>query len=113
MMSDSHGLPYAGALDAVKRIESALGERDVARQALDSGIDAAHVEAERLLSEAHNTGVRAAETQRVALLARANADAEVIRSDGVAEAQQIARQVSTQRDLVAAEFAALLLVEEP
>ena len=47
-MTDPHGLPYAGALDAVKRIESALGERDAARLALDSELDAAHAAAERL-----------------------------------------------------------------
>ena len=113
MMTSSHGLPYAGALDAVKRIESALGERDAARQASDSALDAAHKEAERLLSEPHVAGRRAAEERRVALLARARADAEMIRSGGDAEARQIARQVSAQRDVVAADFTALLLVEEP
>jgi hypothetical protein len=106
-------LPYAGALDAVKRIESALGERDAARLALDTDLDAAHAQAERLLAEAHVAGGRAAQERRVALLARADADAEVIRSAGVAEARQIARSVSAQRNIVAAEFTAFLLVEEP
>jgi len=112
-MTKPHGLPYAGALDAVKRIERALGERDAARQASDSDLDAAHAEAERLLFEARIAGLRAAEERRVALLARAAADVEVIRSVADGEARQIARQVSAQRDVVAAEFTALLLVEEP
>src|SRR5689334_4678158 len=112
-MTNPHGLPYAGALDAVKRIESALGERDATRLALDSNLDEAHVEAERLLSESHIAGVRAAEARRVALLARADADAEAIRSGGVAEARQTARSVSAQRNVLAAEFTAFLLVEEP
>jgi hypothetical protein len=112
-MTSAHGLPYLGALDAVKRIENALTERDAARQASESELDAAHAEAERLLSAARIAGTRAGEERRVALLAQAHADAEVIRSTGEAEAQEFGRRVSAERDAMAAEFTELLLIEEP
>ena len=51
-MTGPDGLPYAGALDAVRRIETALSERDAAREATDSELEVAHAEAERLLSAA-------------------------------------------------------------
>ncbi|MGH3756247.1 hypothetical protein [Actinophytocola sp.] len=112
-MTNSHGLPYVGALDAVRRIETALTERDAAREASDSVLDAARAEAERLLSAARVSGVRAGEERRDAMFARANADAEVIRSGGDAEARQLGRRVSAEQDVVAAEFTALVLNEEP
>jgi hypothetical protein len=112
-MTSSHGLPYLGALDAVKRIENALTERDAARKASDSDLDAAHAEAERLLSAARVAGTRAGQERRVTLLACADTDAEVIRSSGDAEARELGNRVSAHRDVVAAEFTALLLVEEP
>lgn len=111
-MTGPHGLPYAGALDAVKRIETALAERDAAREASDSELDAARAEAERLLSAAHSAGTRAGEDRRLASLAQARADAEVIRSSGDAEARELGRRVSAERDVVAAEYTALLLSEE-
>lgn len=111
-MTNPNGLPYVGALDAVKRIETALTERDAARAASESVLDAAHAEAERLLSAARVAGTRAGEERRVAMLARANADAEVIRSGGDAEAQRLDGRMSAERDLLAAELTALLLVEE-
>ncbi|MPZ83620.1 MAG: hypothetical protein GEV28_25805 [Actinophytocola sp.] len=112
-MTGPNGLPYAGALDAVQRIETALTERDAAREASDSALDAAHAEAERLLSAARVAGTRAGEERRVAMLAGAHADAEAIRSDGDAEARRLDGRVSAERDQVAAELTALLLVEEP
>jgi vacuolar-type H+-ATPase subunit H len=112
-MTGRPGLPYAGALDAVKRIENALAERDAAREASDSELDAAHAEAERLLSAARTAGTRAGEERRVALLAQAQADAEVIRSTGDAEAEELGRRMSAVRDALAAECTALLLSAEP
>ena len=112
-MTDSHGLPYPGALDAVKKIESALAERDAARDALHSELDAARAEAERLLSAARAAGTQAAAERRLEMLAQAQADAEVIRSTGAAEAKEIGRRISAERDALAAEFTALLLDEEP
>jgi hypothetical protein len=110
-MTGSNGLPYTGALEAVKRIEDALSERDAARETMDAEVTAAHAEAERLLAAARIAGARAAEERRVALLAQANADA--IRSAGEAEAQQVGERVSAERDTLAAEFTALILAEEP
>jgi hypothetical protein len=112
-MTGPHGLPYAGALDAVKKIESALAERDATRAALDHELDAARAEAERLLSAARAAGARAGEERRLALLAEAEADAEVIRSAGDAENRELGRRMSAERDTLAAEFTALLLDEEP
>jgi hypothetical protein len=57
--------------------------------------------------------MHAGEERRVALLARAQADAVVIRSTGEAEAQELGRRVSAERDAMAAEFTAFLLIEEP
>jgi hypothetical protein len=111
-MTTPNGLPYLGALDAVQRIETALTERDAARAASDDALDAAHAEAERLLSAARVAGTRAGEERRVTLLARAHADAETIRSHGDAEAQRLGLRVSAERDLLAGEFTALLLRRE-
>ncbi len=108
-MTGPNGLPYVGALDAVTRIETALTERDAARAASDSVMDAARVEAERLLSAARSAGTRAAEERRVAMLARAHANAEAIRCGAETEAQQLGGRVSAERDLLAAEFTALLV----
>jgi hypothetical protein len=92
-MTGPHGLPYPGALDAVKRIESSLAKRDAAQTALDSELDAARTEAERLLSAARQGGTRAGEERRLALLAQAQADAEEIRSTGEAEAEELGRRM--------------------
>jgi hypothetical protein len=108
-----HELPYAGALDAVSRIETALTERDAARDATDSALDAAHAEAERLLAAARTAGRRAGEDRRAAILTRARAAAQAIRSDGDAEARRLHRRMAVARDGLAAELTPLLLVEEP
>jgi hypothetical protein len=112
-MTSPSGLPYTGALEAVKRIEDALSERDAARGAMDAEATAAHAEAERLLAAARIAGARAAEERRVALLADADADADAIRSAGEAEARQIGERVSAECETLAAEFTALVLAEEP
>lgn len=112
-MTSPHALPYPGALDAVKRIETALTERDAARETLDAELDAARAQAERLLSVARDAGTRAGEQRRLALLARADADAAVIRSTGEAQARELGGRIATRREAIAAEFTALLLVEEP
>jgi vacuolar-type H+-ATPase subunit H len=111
-MTEPHGLPYPGALDAVKKIENALAERDAAREASESERDAARAEAERLLSAARTAGMRAGEERRLALLAQAQADAEVIRSTGDAEAGELGGRMSAERDALAAGFTALLFNEE-
>ena len=112
-MTAPHELPYAGALDAVRRIETALTERDAARTVTDAELDAAHTEAERLLSAARIAGTRAGQDRRVAILTRARTDAQAIRSVGEAEARQLASRMSVARDVLAAELTQLLLVEEP
>jgi hypothetical protein len=112
-MTDAHQLPYAGALDAVRRIETAITERDAARDLTDSELDAAHAKAERLLCAARAAGTRAGEDRRVAILTRARADAQAIRSGGDAEARQLGSRMSLARDVLAAELTPLLLIEEP
>jgi hypothetical protein len=104
-------LPFLGALDAVHRIEAALTQRDAALAASDDALDAAHTEAEALLSAARVAGTRAGDTRRDTILARAHADAEAIRSDGDAEVRQLGRRVSAERDRLAGEFARLLMGE--
>lgn len=112
-MTVPHELPYTGALDAVRRIETALTERDAAREVTDAELDAAHAEAERLLSAARVAGKRAGEDRRNAILTRARADAQAIRSGGSAEARQLGSRMSVARDALAAELTPLLLIEEP
>jgi vacuolar-type H+-ATPase subunit H len=112
-MTGPHGLPYVGALDAVRRIETALTQRDAAREASDLELDTARAEADRLLSAARAAGTRTGQERRDAMLAQAQADAEVIRSGGDADARQLGLRVSAERDRVAADFTAFLLVEEP
>lgn len=112
-MTSPHELPYAGALDAVRRIETALTERDAARSETESELDVARVEAERLLAAARAAGTRAGEDRRVAILTRAHADAMAVRSGGEAEARRLGRRMSVARDVLAAELTLLLLVEEP
>src|SRR4051794_10916920 len=106
-MTNANGLPYVGALDAVKRIETALTERDAAREASDTELGAAHREAERLLAAARIAGTRAGEDRRGAMLARAGAEAEAIRSDGDVEARRLGSRVVAEQDRLAAEFTAL------
>ncbi|WP_445189169.1 hypothetical protein ACTXG6_19130 [Pseudonocardia sp. Cha107L01] len=112
-MTSPHELPYAGALDAVRRIETALTERDAARDGLDAELNAAHMEAERLLAAARIAGRRAGEDRRIAILTRARADAQAIRSGGETEARRLGIRMSEARDVLAAELLPLLLVEEP
>jgi hypothetical protein len=112
-MTSPNGLPYAGALEAVKRIENALAERDASREETAVELNTARTEAERLLAAAHVAGTRAAEERRDALLASAHADAEVIRAAGDAEARQLGKRVSADGEMLAAELTALILVEEP
>jgi len=111
-MTSPQELPYAGALDAVRRIEVTLTERDAARDVLDAELNAAHAEAERLLSAARTAGTRAGEDRRIAILTRARADAQAIRSGGDAEARQLGNRMSAARDALAAELTPLLLIEE-
>lgn len=112
-MTDSHELPYAGALDAVRRIETALSERDAAHDATDSVLDAAHAEAERLLSAARTAGMRAGQDRRTAILTRAHAESQAIRSGGDAEAGRLASRMAVARDVLATELTPLLLISEP
>jgi hypothetical protein len=112
-MTIPHELPYAGALDAVRRIEAAFTERDAARDVADAELNAAHAKAECLLCAARVAGRRAGEDRRVAILTRARADAEAIRSGGDAEARQLGIRMSAARDELAAELTSLLLIEEP
>ncbi len=70
-MTRANGLPYTGALEAVRRIENALTERDASRGETDAELADARAEAERLLAAAHAAGTRAAEERRDTLLASA------------------------------------------
>jgi hypothetical protein len=106
-------LPYAGALDAIRRIEAAFTERDAARDVADTELNAANAKAERLLCAARAAGRRAGDDRRVAILTRAHADAQTIRSGADAEARQLGSRMSGARDELAAELTSLLLIEEP
>jgi vacuolar-type H+-ATPase subunit H len=105
-------LPYGGALDAVADIETALIERDAARDAADAELAAARAEAERLLSSARIAGAEAGRARHVALLTQTESETRAIRAAGEAEAAEVARRMSAARDALVSDFTSLLLIEE-
>lgn len=76
-------------------------------------LDAAHAEAERLLSAAPTAGMRAGQDRRTAILTRARAESQAIRSGGDAEAVRLASRMAVGRDAQATQLTPLLLIEEP
>ena len=58
-------------------------------------------------------GMRAGRDRRIAILSRARAESQAIRSGGDAEAGQLASRMAAARDELVAELTPLLLVEEP
>ena len=108
----SNGNRTRAALAAVRELEGALDERHDARDSAEATLDAARLEAERLLSEARSEGTEAGRRRRAALLGDAEADATAIRATGETEAAEILRQHSAERDELIADFAALVLEQE-
>jgi hypothetical protein len=107
--SGSSGSP---ALAAVRRLESALDQRNDARDAAGAALDAARAEAEGLLAEARAAGTAEGLRRRDALLADSKTDAAAIRVAGEAAAEALLRRVSAERDVVVAEFIAAVLAKE-
>lgn len=105
-------LPYEGALGAVKRIETAITQRNGALEAVNAEMTAARSEAERLLDAARAAGTRAGQERRVAILAQADGDADAIRADGAAQEEALTRQMSEAGDGLGAMFTRMLLIEE-
>ena len=110
-MTTPNELPYAGALDAVRRIEDALTQRDAAVTASDDALQAARAEADAMRAAAREAGTQAGQERRDLILTRAHTDAEAIRADGQAQARHIGRRVSAERDRLAGELTALLTGE--
>jgi vacuolar-type H+-ATPase subunit H len=106
------GLPYGGALDAVKRIETALTEQDAARDTAETELSRAHEEAEQLLGAARAAGERTGQERRAALLREADVGAQAIRRGGAAEVETLDRRLTGAREQLVAELMALLLIEE-
>ena len=111
-MTARNGASTPGALDAVRRLETALGDRPGASDAAKAGLDAARAEAERLLAGARTAGAESGRRRRAELLAEAEAEARALRAGGQADAEELRERVSTQRDELVAELTALLLPEE-
>jgi vacuolar-type H+-ATPase subunit H len=97
------------ALTAVQRLESVLEERDGARDVAEDALAAARAEADRLLADAREAGTEAGRTCRSALVAEAEAEAAATRADGIAQADQLRRRASAERDELIAELTDLLL----
>jgi vacuolar-type H+-ATPase subunit H len=97
------------ALTAVQRLESALEERDGARDVAEDALAAARAEADRLLASAREAGRKAGRSRRSALVAEAEAEAATICADGVARAKELRRRSSAERDELIAELTELLL----
>ena len=98
-----------GALEAVRRLESALEERGTARDEAGRVLDAARAEAERLGAAARRTGIDAGRRRRAAVIAEAEAQATAIRAGGDAEAEDLLRRVAVAHDELVAELTAQLL----
>jgi hypothetical protein len=101
----------AGALEAVRELESALEERNEAHD-LDRALDAAREEAERLLAAARRSGIDAGRRRGTTVLAQAAADAAAIRAAGDAHAREVLDRVAGARNELVAELTALLLPRE-
>jgi vacuolar-type H+-ATPase subunit H len=97
------------ALTAVQRLESALEERDGARDVAEDALAAARLEADRLLESAREAGRKAGRSRGSALIAEAEAEAAAIRADGIARAEELRRRSSAERDELIAELTELLL----
>jgi vacuolar-type H+-ATPase subunit H len=97
------------ALSAVQRLESALEERDGARDVAEEALAATRAEADRLLADAREAGTKAGRSRRSALLAEAEAEAAATRADGIARAEELRRRASAERDEMTAELTKLLL----
>ena len=97
------------ALTAVQRLESALEERDGARDVAEDALAAARAEADRLLANAREAGRKTARSRQSALVAEAATEAAAIRADGIARAEEFRRRSSAERDQLIAELTELLL----
>jgi hypothetical protein len=111
-MTAPNGSSPPPALLAVRQLESALDQRNDAHDAAGAALDAARAEAEGLLADARAAGTADGRRRRAALLAESKADAAAIRVTGEAEAEELLRRVSIERDALVAEFTAAVLVQE-
>jgi hypothetical protein len=101
-----------GALEAVRRLESALEERGTARDEAGSVLDAARAEADSLRAAARRAGIDAGRRRRAAVEAEAEAQATAIRATGDAEAEDLLRRAAAAHDELVAELTAQLLPRE-
>jgi vacuolar-type H+-ATPase subunit H len=108
-MSVAKDLSPPDALTAVQRLESALEERDGARDGAEDALAAARGEADRLLADARKAGMDAGRSRRNARIAEAEAEAAAIRADGMARAEDLRRRASPEGDELIAELMKLLL----
>ena len=104
--------PASGALDAVRRLELALGDGTGTGDASAARLDAARAEAERLLADARSAGSDAGRRRRAELLAEAETDASAIRAAGRVDAEALRERVSARRAELIAELTGVLLPEE-
>jgi vacuolar-type H+-ATPase subunit H len=108
-MSGAQDPSSLDALTAVQRLESALEQRDGARDVAENALAAARAEADRLLADARRAGQKAGRRRSDALVAEAEAEAAAIRAYGVARAEELRRRSSAERDELIAELTKLLL----
>jgi len=102
----------APGLDAVRRLERALEDRDDARGAAEAALDAARAQAERLIADARASGTATGSRRRAVLLAEGEADARATRAAGEAAAQRLLERVARGRADLVADLTALLLPPE-
>jgi vacuolar-type H+-ATPase subunit H len=108
-MSGAQDRSSLDALTAVQRLESALEQRDGARDVAEDALAAARAEADHLLADARRAGKKAGRRRSDALVAEAEAEAAAIRADGNARADELRRRASAARDELIAELTELLL----
>jgi F-type H+-transporting ATPase subunit b len=108
-MSGARDPSSLDALTAVQRLESALEQRDGARDVAEDALATARAEADRLLADARRAGQKAGRRRSDALVAEAEAEAAAIRADGIARAEELRRRASADGEELIAELTALVL----
>jgi hypothetical protein len=111
-MTAPSGSSLRGALEAVRRLEGALEAGNHARVEADDALVAAREEADRLLADARAAGNVAGRRRRDEILHASEAEAMAIHAAGDADAKELLRRVSAERDELVAELAAIVLAQE-
>ena len=109
-MSANHDAEkVTGALGSVRQLEESLEASSNARAAAEKLLEAARIEAARLVAVAEEDAATAATERRRAVLDAAEDDAAAIQREGEARAAQLRAQARKRRDSVVEAALTLIL----